>query len=49
MRARALLTALIVTLGLSSIALSACNTAEGFGQDVQSAGQAIEHKADESK
>jgi len=49
MRARALLTALLVALGFSSLALTACNTAEGFGQDVQKAGQSIEHKADESK
>ena len=49
MRARALFTALFVMLGLSAVSLSACNTTEGFGQDMQKAGQSIEHKADESK
>lgn len=29
--------------------VSACNTVEGAGQDVQKAGQAIEHTADDAK
>lgn len=30
----------------SSLVLAACNTVEGAGRDVQSAGQAIENSAD---
>ena len=36
-----LLAALFV-IGLSAVALSACNTVEGAGEDVQEAGEAIE-------
>lgn len=31
------------------LALAACNTVEGFGQDVQSGGAAIENTADDVK
>ena len=37
--------ALISTLGL--LTLAACNTAEGLGQDVENAGEAIEQEAEE--
>ena len=46
---------LLVLLGLlgalaSSLAsLSACNTVEGFGKDMEAAGDAISSKADETK
>lgn len=32
-------------LGLGLIALSACNTAEGFGEDVENTGEAIQKEA----
>jgi predicted small secreted protein len=32
--------------GLSAVALSACNTMEGAGKDVESAGEAIQDGAD---
>lgn len=32
--------------GLSVLALSACNTVEGAGEDVESAGEAIQEGAD---
>jgi predicted small secreted protein len=34
--------------GLSLSALTACNTAKGFGQDVQDSGEYIEDKAEEA-
>lgn len=34
---------------LASIGLAACNTAEGFGEDVQSGGEAIEDSAEDVK
>ena len=34
---------------LSSVALTACNTTEGFGQDVKGAGQGIENSAAQNK
>ena len=38
----------VVILMLAGLlALSACNTFEGFGRDVQDAGQAIEEEAEE--
>ncbi|RDD60298.1 entericidin A/B family lipoprotein [Ferruginivarius sediminum] len=37
--------ALISIFGL--LAVAGCNTAEGFGRDVESAGQAIEEEAEE--
>lgn len=42
-RLHSLLAALIL-IGLASLA--GCNTMEGFGEDVQSAGEAIEESAD---
>ncbi|MBO6784505.1 MAG: entericidin A/B family lipoprotein [Alphaproteobacteria bacterium] len=32
-------------LGLSLLALAACNTAEGFGEDVENTGEAIQKQA----
>jgi predicted small secreted protein len=38
---------LILVLALSGgFVLAACNTVEGMGQDVQSAGEAVENAAD---
>jgi predicted small secreted protein len=34
---------------LSAVALSACNTTEGFGQDVKNAGQDISSSAQQNK
>ena len=34
---------------LTSFGLAACNTAEGFGEDVQSGGEAIEESAEDVK
>ncbi|MEM0990601.1 MAG: entericidin A/B family lipoprotein [Pseudomonadota bacterium] len=34
---------------LGALALSACNTVQGVGQDVQGAGQAIEEGAEKTK
>lgn len=40
----------LMIIGLvAGLALSACNTTEGVGKDVQSAGEAIEKTADDSK
>jgi len=42
----------IVVLAAAAIAvatLSACNTVEGAGQDIKSAGKAIENTADDAK
>ncbi|MGF1594840.1 MAG: entericidin A/B family lipoprotein [Kiloniellaceae bacterium] len=36
----------IALAGLSVVALSACNTMEGAGKDVESAGEAIQDGAD---
>ena len=36
-------------LALSALSLSACNTVEGMGKDIQSGGAAIERTADENK
>ena len=38
----------VVTISLM-LALAACNTMEGLGQDVQKGGAAIENAADKSK
>ena len=46
MAANKSLIALIAALSLSVFALSACNTTEGFGRDVESTGDAIEDAAD---
>ncbi len=32
-------------IGLGLVALSACNTAEGFGEDVENTGEAIQKQA----
>ena len=42
-----LLAALFV-IGLSAVALSACNTVEGAGEDIESAGESIQDGADEN-
>ena len=33
-----------IILGVGAFALTACNTAEGFGEDVESAGEEIEEE-----
>jgi predicted small secreted protein len=43
---RRLLPALVLA-GLSAFALSACNTVEGAGQDIENTGEAIQDGADE--
>ncbi len=40
------LLALLAACFMAAFALSACNTTEGFGRDVQSTGDAIEDAAD---
>ena len=37
---------ILISVALSSLLLSACNTVEGIGKDVQSAGEAVEDAAD---
>jgi predicted small secreted protein len=37
-----------LALVLMGASVSACNTTEGFGKDVQSAGEAIEEEAEEA-
>ena len=39
----------IIAIILGAFLLSACNTMEGFGQDVQQGGKKIERSADEHK
>ncbi len=39
----------IIALILGAFVLTACNTMEGFGQDVQSGGKKIEHAADNNR
>jgi predicted small secreted protein len=39
----------IIAIILGAFVLSACNTMEGFGQDVQAGGKKIERSADEHK
>lgn len=39
---------ILLAAGLSLSALTACNTAKGFGQDVQNSGEYIEDKAEEA-
>lgn len=41
--------ALLIPAALALIALSACNTMEGMGQDIQKGGKKLEEKADENK
>jgi predicted small secreted protein len=38
---------LVITLLVGMLALTACNTFEGMGRDVQDAGEAIEDEAQE--
>ncbi len=38
-----------VAAGIASFALSACNTVEGVGKDIKSAGKTIEKAADNTK
>ena len=41
---------LVIMTGLvCTLLLSACNTMEGMGQDIQKGGEKLENKADESK
>lgn len=40
---------LIAIVGLSVLALSACNTVEGAGKDVKATGQAVENAAKDAK
>ena len=47
--ARALKHAFLLSMMLSSLALAACNTVEGAGQDMQSAGRAVERTAERNK
>jgi len=39
----------IIAMILGAFVLSACNTMEGFGQDVQAGGKKIERSADQHK
>ena len=43
LRVRTLILAMM--LGATGVGMSACNTMEGFGQDVESAGDTIEDEA----
>jgi predicted small secreted protein len=40
--------ALLALIGYAAV-MSACNTMEGFGQDVKAGGQKLEHEAQEHK
>lgn len=37
----------LLLAGCSALALSACNTVEGAGEDIQNAGEAIEESAED--
>jgi predicted small secreted protein len=37
---------IVLTLAVSSLALSACNTVAGIGRDVQSVGETVEEVAE---
>ncbi len=39
----------IIAMILGAFVLTACNTMEGFGRDVQSGGQKIQKEADEHR
>lgn len=41
--------ALTIAAGLAATTLSACNTVEGVGKDIKSAGKSIEKAADKNK
>jgi predicted small secreted protein len=47
--ARSIRTLFFLALGVVSLALTACNTVEGAGKDVKSAGNAIEDTANDAK
>lgn len=51
LRRNSLLQAFLVALALTvtAVTLSACNTTEGFGRDVEAAGDAIEDTADDAQ
>lgn len=51
LRRNSLLHAFLVALALTAAAvtLSACNTTEGFGRDVEAAGDAIEDTAEDAQ
>ena len=49
MEIRKLIQSLALVAVTSLFGLSACNTMEGAGQDIEKAGQKIEEKADENK
>ena len=38
-----------VAVGTLAVAASACNTTEGFGEDVESVGEAIDEEAEEAQ
>ena len=40
-------TLVLILAGVASLAVAACNTVEGAGEDVQAAGQAIEKTAED--
>jgi len=40
---------LMALIGVSVLALSACNTVEGAGKDVKAGGQAVENAAKDAK
>mgnify|MGYP005816214963 CR=1 FL=1 len=40
---------ILVLLAASAMILMACNTVEGFGQDVKATGRAVERTADDAK
>jgi len=39
----------IIAIMLGAFILTACNTMDGFGRDVQSGGKKIQHEANESR
>lgn len=43
------MTRILILPLLALLGLSACNTVEGVGQDIQSGGQAIEETADDAQ
>jgi predicted small secreted protein len=40
---------MLVLAGFASLAVAACNTVEGAGEDIQAAGSAVERTAEEVK
>ena len=45
-RSKTSLTTALLLLALGALSLTGCNTIEGVGQDLQSAGRAVEDAAD---